>query len=323
MQCTPPKLPSQPPPKLPSRPPPLTINIYKTLPDASNADLPPRPLLTPTSLSPTGYQFPQIPPSPSKTPRGRKRTYSRSNDSVVVPLQHHLSPTKTKNAPHAAKEDGVVEVETAERAVKVRRTAPDSTVVDSRNVNNNATTVNRNHPSKNMTRLEMAQLKLQLIHDMLLRGTRTLTERVQGYLAELLHDNLACISVLTVWLVAKQVTNKTYNISWAIMHWGHKNGKLELMEYMLKERLYDFDMEQAFDEGLMTVKEVNDLMDCQSVLCRVLKELKKIKERKERKELEEAAEKEMTEQPKTDASVDHCTSDAGSADMDLSEGDSQ
>lgn len=237
MQCTPPKLPPQPRPKLPSRPPPLTINIYKTLPDASNADLPPRPLITPTSLSPTSYQFPQIPPSPSKTPRGRKRTYSRSNDSVVVPLQHHPSPTKTKNVPYAAKKDGVVEVETAERAVKVRRIAPESTVVDSRNVNNKETTGNHNRPSQNMTRLEMARLKLQLIHDMLLGGARTLTERVQDYLADLLHDNLTCISALTVWLVAKRVTNKTYNISYAIIHWGHRNGELELMEYMLKERL--------------------------------------------------------------------------------------
>lgn len=85
-------------------------------------------------------------------------------------------------------------------------------------------------------------------------------------------------------------------------------------------------MEKAFDEGLMTVKEVDDLMDCQTVLRRVLRELKERKEHKElkeRKELEEATEKKVAEQPKTNASVDSYASDTGSADMDLSEGDSQ
>ncbi|KAI0455560.1 hypothetical protein F5B21DRAFT_523308 [Xylaria acuta] len=321
MQCTPP-------PRLPSRPP-LTVGIYKTLPDASNAGLPPKPPITPTSLSPTGLQFPRatLTPSPNTASYGRKRTYSCSNGSVVVPLQHYPAQDCTKNAPYYGDScNGGGEGKTAERAIKVRRTTLNNTIVDSRNTSNNDTTGNYHQPSPgaivrqhppNMNRSEIARTKLQLIHDTLLRGGKTIATRDQDYLADQLHENIACISAPMMWLVAKQVTNKTYNLSYGIIHWAHNNGKLELMEYMLTNRLYTFDVEEAFDEGLMGTKEVVDLMDCQTVLRCVRMELKERKERMER------AQKETAEHPNTNASFDagHGESDTGSADMDLSEED--
>ncbi|RYC61238.1 hypothetical protein CHU98_g4970 [Xylaria longipes] len=312
-----------PPHKLPSRPP-LTVGIYKTLPDASNANLPLKPPITPTSLSPTSFRFPQplLTPSLNKTSRRQKRTYSQSNDNnVVVPLQQHPARDSTKIAPYSgAGYDGVGEGEAPERAVKVRKTTLNSTIADSHNNNNNGTTCNYNKPSPaamvhqqppNITR----PTKLQLIHDMLLQGAKTLTTSDQDYLTDQLHENLPCISALFMWLVAKQVTNKTHNLSYGVIHWAHNNKEHDLMEYMLTDRLYGFDMEEAFDEGLMGIKEVMDLMDCQMVLRCV---------RMERKERLEKAQKKMVEHTKTNASrdADHCESDLGSADMDLSEEDS-
>ncbi|KAI1752908.1 hypothetical protein F4782DRAFT_546202 [Xylaria castorea] len=314
-----------PPPQLPPRPP-LTVGIYKTLPDASNADLPPKPAITPTSLSPTSFQFPQVAvtSSSNKPLHGRKRKYSHSNDSIVVPLQYYPAQDGINNATyHSAGHEGVGEGETAERAVKVRRKSSNSTIVDRHKNSNDDATCEYHQPSlgmvmhqqfPDMTRSETPRVKLQLIHDMLLGGAETLTTRDQDYLVNRLHENLACISAMMMWLVAKQVTNKTYNLSYGIIHWAHNNSKLELMEYMLTDRLYAFDIEGAFDEGLMGIKEVMDLMDCQLVLRCV---------RMERKKRPEGAHKKSAERPETSSGLDadHCESDTGSADMDLSEED--
>ncbi|KAI0486613.1 hypothetical protein F4859DRAFT_526851 [Xylaria cf. heliscus] len=313
-------------PKPPARPP-LTVNVNtsQALPNAGKAALPPRPLITPTSLSPTGSQFPQLAsvpsPSPTQTPRKRKRTYSRSNDSVVVPLQHFPVQDSTKNTPsNGATCNSVGEGETAERATKVRRITINNNVPNNRNDGNNHATYNYHQPSTgtmmhqqapNMTGPEAARYKVQLIYDMVRGGATTLTTRVQTYLAQQLHENLECISAEMMWLVARQITNKTNSLSYGIIHWAHNHNNLELVEYMLESRLYNFHLEEAFDQGLMDVTEVEDLMDNQTVLHCV------------RKEREERAQKKATEHPNTKASVDadHCESDTGSADMDFSEED--
>ncbi|KAI1743457.1 hypothetical protein F4680DRAFT_444742 [Xylaria scruposa] len=284
--------------KLPPRPS-LTVGIYKTLPDASNADLPPKPPITPNtpnSLSPPRFRFPRaaLTPSPNKTSHYRKRKYSPT-DSIVVPLQHD---------------------ETAERAAKVRRTTLRGVTVNDHKESNNDVTSNRQLPSSGktihwqppgMTELMRPRIKLQLIHDTLLGGAKTITARDQEFLADQLHKDPACVSALMMWLVAKQVTNKTYNLSYEILHWAHNHNELELMEYILTDRLYAFDMEEAFEQGLMGTQEVVDLMDYQELLSRIRE-----------KRLE--AQKKLTGPSATSTSfdADHSESDTGSADMDLS-----
>lgn len=73
-------------------------------------------------------------------------------------------------------------------------------------------------------------------------------------------------------LIVTRVTNRAYQLSYRVMLWAYQNGESELLEHTLTNLLYYFDIAQAFDEGLMSVTEVSDLMDCQIVLDYILKE---------------------------------------------------
>ncbi|KAI0187744.1 hypothetical protein EV127DRAFT_498695 [Xylaria flabelliformis] len=294
------------PPKLPPRPS-MTVSIYKTLPDASNADLPPKPPITPNSLGPSRFQFPQaaLTPSPNKTTHHRKRKYSPPSDSIVVPLQYD---------------------ETAERAAKFHRTTLNRTTVNTHEDSNNYVTSNKRAPSssrfmhrqpQDITRPKTPQIRLQLIHDTLLGGAKSITTTDQEFLAEQLYNNPACISALMVWLVAEQVTKKTYNLSHGILHWARGNSEIELVEYILTDLLYAFDVEEAFEQGLMGIMEVTDLIEHQILLHNIQMEREKREKRLEK------AQKKLAEHSTTSASfdADHCESDTGSTDMDLSEED--
>ncbi|TRX91809.1 hypothetical protein FHL15_007362 [Xylaria flabelliformis] len=288
------------PPKLPPRPS-MIVSIYKTLPDASNADLPPKPPVTPNSLSPSRFQFPQaaLTSSPNKTTHYRKRKYSPPTDSIVVPLQYD---------------------ETAERSAKFHRTTLNRTTVNNHKDTNNYITSNKRAPSSSKTMNRQPQditgpktprIKLQLIHDTLLGGAKSITTRDQEFLAEQLHNSPACVSALMVWLVAEQVTKKTYNLSHGILHWARDNSEIELVEYILKDILYAFDVEEAFEQGLMGIMEVTDLIEHQILL------------HVEREKRLEKPQKKLAEHSATSASFDAdlCESDIGSTDMDLSEED--
>ncbi|KAI0545645.1 hypothetical protein F4679DRAFT_588250 [Xylaria curta] len=289
MQCTPS------PPKLPPRP--LTVGIYKTLPDASNADLPPKPPITPNSLSPTSSHLSRaaLTHSSNKSPRCRKRKYLQPADSFVVPLQHD---------------------ETAERAAKVHRTSLDRAIVHTHKDSNKNVTSSR-HPHSwgwtmhrrppDMTGFKTPLVKLQLIHDNLIRGAKTITRRDQEFLAVQLHINPTCVSTLMMWRVAKQITNKTCDLSRGILYWASDHNELELMEYILTDRLHTFDLEEAFEQGLMGIQEATDLMEYQILLPGIQKRLKE-------------KQKKLVEHSTTNASfdADHYESDVGSADMDLS-----
>ncbi|KAI0862371.1 hypothetical protein F4860DRAFT_513080 [Xylaria cubensis] len=294
------------PPKLPPRPS-MTISIYKTLPDASNADLPPKPPITSNSLSPSRFQFPQaaLTPSPNKTTHNRKRKYSPPSDSIVVPLQYD---------------------ETAERATKFHRTTLNRTTVNTHKDSNNKVTFTQRAPSSSrfmhrqppdITRPKTPQIKLQLIHDKLLAGAKTITTRDQEFLAEQLHNNPTCVSALMVRLVAEQVTEKTYNLSRGMLLWARGNSELELVEYILTDLLYTYDVEEAFEQGLMGIREVTDLIEHQILLHDI-----QVEREKREKHLEKA-QKKLAEHSTTSASfdADHCASDIGSTDMDLSEED--
>ncbi|TGJ80789.1 hypothetical protein E0Z10_g7971 [Xylaria hypoxylon] len=317
MQSTPP--PNLPPPMLPPRP----LPIYKTLPDASKASLPPKPLITPLGLSPTNFHFPRatlplspsvsLSPSPTPTPMqpnwGQKRKWLYSTDSVPVPLQTNPTPRSTGDVQFGGrKHDGAGECEAAERAVKARRMNPSSSN-SSHKTNQSPNGRNMYQEPKKISRLEALQIELHLIHNKLLGGATTLTARDQNFLKRQVDDNPAGISALMMNLIIKQVTNKTHNLSYGIMHWAHLRREPQLLEDLLMDRLYNFDVKEAFYEGLMSVREVSDLMDCQTVLQCV------------RNERTQQARREKVKYADIDVDEDQCESDTGSLDMDLSDDD--
>ncbi|KAJ2974275.1 hypothetical protein NUW58_g8710 [Xylaria curta] len=319
--------------QLPSRPS-LTVNTYKFLPDASKADLPPKPLITPTSLSPTQSLFPSaaIAPSPNKTPRGKKRTYSHYTDKFAVPLQTTLTRSNHTGVTYDGNKYHGIGDAVAEHVTKVRRVIPDNN--DSSNNSHHITNSTIHHGIKNtaqnnsnskdnylggnmmhrrppiLAKPKTARTKSQLIHDMLLGGARTLSAGDQEYLANQIKHNLTTVSPLMIHLVATTVTNKAHNLSYIITQWAHRNDELELVEYMLEDRLYNFDMEKAFDEGLMDISELSALIDFQTLLGCIRKDIE-----------ENARRRKAVEHTTAKASVceDHYESDTGSVDMDLSE----
>ncbi|KAI0532923.1 hypothetical protein GGR58DRAFT_522253 [Xylaria digitata] len=309
-----------PPPNLPPRP---SLAIYKTLPDASKADLPPKPPTTPTSLNPTTFHFPSAAltpspsPSPNRTSYGQKRTWSLSTDSVVVPLQITPTPVRTRNVhSNSGIYYNVGEFKAAGRAVKASRMNHGSFSSTSRNTKNNSNSVHNNHRYPNgrnthqglgkMCKLEAIKLELRLIHNKLLGGATTLAARDQDFLRRQMDDNPTSIPTLMMKLLINQVLNKTYDLLYGMMHWAHRRCENHLLEDLLTDRLHNFDVKEAFIEGLMSVHEVSDLMDCQIVLQCV---------RNER------AEHARKEQAKCDVGAYQYESDTGSLDMDLSDDD--
>ncbi|KAF2963395.1 hypothetical protein GQX73_g10179 [Xylaria multiplex] len=309
-----------PPPNLPPRP---SLAIYKTLPDASKADLPPKPPTTPTSLSPTTLHFPQAAltpsPSPKRTSYGQNRTWPRPIGSVVVSLQITPTLVRTKNVhSNGGISHSVGEFKAAGRIVKASRMNHGSFASTSRsNSNNNISNgIHHNHlyPNgrnmhqglKKMNKLEALQIELQLIHNKLLGGATALTAREQDFLRRQMDDNPTRIPTLMMKLLINQVLNKTYDLLYGMMHWADRRCEHHLLEDLLMDRLYNFDVEETFIEGLMSIREVSDLMDCQIVLQCV---------RNER------AEDVLKEQAKCDVGEDQYGSDTGSLDMDLSDDD--
>ncbi|KAI0526216.1 hypothetical protein F5B22DRAFT_641364 [Xylaria bambusicola] len=265
-----------PPLNLPSRPS-LAVNVYTTLPDASKAGLPPKPPITPNSPTSTKFSIPRLvlTPSPSpeskskKTHRGQKRTYSYSSDAIIVPLPATPIPDRARNSYlNGHKYDETNRHEHMEYPVKVRRTSLTATSVHTNNSNHRHQPGVKpiHHEARYISKLEEEQLKLRLIHNKLLGGATTLTVREQDYLRRQMNSDTMRISPLVMHLIIQQVANKTHELSNEIMNWSQKRHESQLLEDVLTDRLYNFDVEAAFDEGLMSPREVSDLVDCQIML---------------------------------------------------------
>ncbi|KAI3336952.1 hypothetical protein HD806DRAFT_542709 [Xylariaceae sp. AK1471] len=336
MDCTPPR-------KLPTRPPPLAITPYKALPNPSKATLPPKPPVTPTSMSPAKFHSPMVslatpPNTPQINSNGRPRKYSRANDGFRIPVQQTTptkikKTTKAKQMPVAGWKNNVV-VKQGEIAA-----VPAKFHMNSINTNYNNGNYNNNHynnnnsnykytynhnsgythnnmhmdnknmtqPPINISKEEATRTGLQGIHNKLLGGATTLTAGEQGFLRQQMNVNCTYLSPMMMRLAVEQVTNKSPDLSYAIAHWAHRKGDLRLVEDALTDRLFNFSIQSAFDEGLMSITEVSALMDCQMVLHHV---------RKERSE-KQMKEKEVAER-RADAAADKADSDTDSVDMDLS-----
>ncbi|KAK5627868.1 hypothetical protein RRF57_003583 [Xylaria bambusicola] len=263
-------------PKLPSRPP-LTVNVYTTLPDASKAGLPPKPPVTPTRPVSTKFRIPRTvltlsPESESKskkTHRGQKRTYPYPSDAIIVPLQTTSTPDRVRNSYlNGHKYDAISQYEPMEYPVKVRRTSLTAASVHGNTPSHHLQPAVKpiHQDTKYMSKLEEEQLELRLIHNKLLGGATTLTARDQDYLRRQMNSDTTRISPLVVHLIIQQVANKTHELSNEIMEWSQKRHEKQLLKDTLTDRLYNFDVEAAFDEGLMSLREVSSLMDCQIML---------------------------------------------------------
>ncbi|KAI0099623.1 hypothetical protein GGR51DRAFT_576220 [Nemania sp. FL0031] len=255
---------------------PLAVKTYKTLPDASKAGLPPKPLVTPTKSSTSQFHSPGTPamPSPKRTPRSQKRTFSSSIQSVMVPWRTYpiiigkgIKSTTTSGVSHNIIDKGnakvEVEVESADRPAKIRRMSP-------RGNRSDDTNEVHQQPSGNSipqtTESDAVRIEVQLIQNKLLGGATALSEGDQDYLRHQIDQESPYISPQVMRLLAMRVTNRNSSLSYNIMFWAHKKGEMKLLEYTLVDLLYFFDMNEAFDQGLMSVSEVSNLMDCQTVL---------------------------------------------------------
>ena len=266
-----------PPPKLPSRPS-LTVSVYTTLPDASKADLPPKPPTTPTTPTFSQLRNPRgvLTPSPSPEPRskkahrGQKRTYPYSSDAIVVPLQTTQTLKRPRDVPiNSHKYDDAGEYKSIERPAKrvCPPSFPTTGVYGTMITQDEPMDGKINHQAFEYTsKPDEAQLELRLIHNKLLGGATALTAQVHYYLRRRMTTNVMKLSPLLVHLIIEQVVNKTHELSYAIMDWAHKRHEKQLLEDVLTDRLYKFDVEAAFNEGLMSIREVSNLMDCQIVL---------------------------------------------------------
>ncbi|KAI1164097.1 hypothetical protein F5B18DRAFT_671578 [Nemania serpens] len=290
--------------------PSLTIKIYKTLPDASKADLPPKPPvapITPTSPSPSSFHPPGVllTSTSNTTTQSRKRTYSNFSNSTFVPLQPPPFTDSVSNAPSKkVKYNGMQQGGLASKTCWVNPAS-------SNNKTNNhkqrvgSGNVHYQRPPR-VTKAQAVRVGLQLIHNKLLVGATTLTKKDQHYLAHQIDENPLSIPGMMMKLIAMQVTNKTHDLAGRMMSWATRNQEPELLEKQIVDLLYHFDADEALDEGLMDIKQVDDLMDIQTMLATV------------RSKFDSNA---QTEKNAHSGDVDgnKCESDSGSTDMELEE----
>ncbi|KAI1426110.1 hypothetical protein F5Y12DRAFT_794843 [Xylaria sp. FL1777] len=304
-----------PPLNLPPRPI-MAVQTYKTLPDASKAGLPPKPV-TPTSFSSTTFPYPRgiLTPDPSPEAKAiyrcQKRKYSHSDDSINFPLQTTPTPKRTRyNDLNGHSYHSIDKGEVTGHATKTGPTSPNNAGTRNRTYDYhkawNIRTMHKEIPY--MSKQEQTLFDIRRLHNKLLGGATTITKKDQSFLGRQIGSNPANISGLMMKLIIKRVTNKTPDLSYAIMNWANMKGENQLLEDVLVDWLYNFDMEEAFHEGLMSVQEVSNLMDCQTVLeCIRNKPTKKAREAK---------------REYANTSVDaQYESDAGSLSMDLSDAD--
>ncbi|KAI0971108.1 hypothetical protein F4678DRAFT_461652 [Xylaria arbuscula] len=311
-----------PPPRLPPRPM-LAVSIYKTLPDASKADLPPKPVTTPTSSSPTMFRFPRTALTPETSPEaqkrfcGQKRKYPYSDDNnhypVLLPTTSTPKRSRYTYKYHDGRSyDGIGDRKEAERFTDIQQAIPTNTGPYNPIYNYHQTSsVKPTHQGVQYARKQdPTLLEVQLIHNKLLGGATSLTKKDQSFLQHQMNNNPVKIPALMVRLIIKQVTNKTSGLSYGIMHWANRKNEPGLLEEVLTDWLYNFDVDEAFDEGLMSIQEAANLMDCQIVLECI------------RRDRMERARDEKTEcecvYPDADTPYD---SDARSQSMDLSDTD--
>ncbi|KAI1313498.1 hypothetical protein F5Y03DRAFT_389796 [Xylaria venustula] len=267
-----------PPPKLPPRPM-VAVSTYKTLPDASKADLPPKPATTPKSLSPTMLHFPRAALTPETSPEsqrrfyGQKRKYPYSDDNNHYPVLLPTTPTPkriryTYNYHHGRNYDGIDDIKEAKHFTNIQQATPTNTGPHGGIYSHHQTlSVKPTYQGVHYSRkYEPKLLEIQLIHDKLLGGATSLTKKEQNFLQYQMNNNPVKISALMVTLIVKQVTNKTSGLSYGIMHWANRKNEPGLLEEVLTDWLYNFDVDEAFNEGLMSVQEASNLMDCQIVL---------------------------------------------------------
>ncbi|KAI1169546.1 hypothetical protein F4777DRAFT_584807 [Nemania sp. FL0916] len=286
--------------------------IYKILPDASRANLPPRPVnrpprhtTPPPTPGPSVFRSPGVflTPSPTPSPKkishdqkatlGQKRKYSQANDSVVAQFKSPFLPQKPK-APARYQNnrcDGPGEMSSTERPAKIQRTdnnstidrkakhqqPPDGTTIPQEHpiIPQARPTVPQAHPTISqehlsvLAKIDTDKAVFRLIQDKLLAGATTLTARNQETLRRHVEEDLPHVSPLILGLIGNRVMNKTHKLSYAIVRWAQRNGRADLLENMLIHLLYDLDPLDLFNERLMDMDEMLDLMDCQDLLNKI------------------------------------------------------
>ncbi|KAI2630587.1 hypothetical protein GGS21DRAFT_209238 [Xylaria nigripes] len=117
----------------------------------------------------------------------------------------------------------------------------------------------QNRPSESAAQL--TQRELDKLHQQLVNGKTRLTPWDQKYIVSHLESNIVSISSYMMSLVVTQITNKTGYLSRAITRWALRKQHDELLKEAATNELFNFDAEEAFKEGLMSVEEVSELMD--------------------------------------------------------------
>lgn len=134
-----------------------------------------------------------------------------------------------------------------------------------------------------------------------------LTRQDQYYLFRRWKENPSSVPDLMMKLIAEDVTNKTHDLTAIAVIWGIRHNKPKLVASTIENLLYNFDVEEAFKEGLMDVSELEDLMDYQNGLAAVYSTFFN----------DVGKEKKDAHNSKVDG--DNRESDAGSTDMELGE----
>ncbi|KAI0405670.1 hypothetical protein F4802DRAFT_596939 [Xylaria palmicola] len=262
-----------PPPKPPSWPF-LTVQTNKRLPDASNPSFLDWRPITPISGSPTKSRFSEI-ESTHLIPKSQKHIFAGIDDSASVGLVTTPIESDNNNAPLSDNRnyDSSVAEETGHIVNPGQIDLDyDSDGDDTYNINAFIDIRATNRLPLTTTKFYMTATSPELILGKLLEGAKTLTQRDQQYILRTLKESPQTIPVTLLRLAAKNVVNNKPTLLGAIMNRAQRIKDLEL-EKLLADKANNFDMESAFNEGLMGLDQLDALMDYQIELDRVRKKL--------------------------------------------------
>ncbi|KAI8625661.1 hypothetical protein F5Y19DRAFT_262579 [Xylariaceae sp. FL1651] len=227
-----------------NQPPPRrhTAGRYRTLHDASRANLPPRPPTTPNWLLPrtTAYMIP-----PNQIAQHPPPKYRRGRNSARHPVYTPVQLTLSKDLSTFSGRNSYNE----EKIGTKRARAPEAQSSTSSMAQALDDIVYRAH------------IGVQRLYGKLLAGATTLTAQEQQDLYEYIDFNSPRLPKVME-LVVQQVPKKTKSLSAKVMLWAQKNGEFKLLEDETANRLFIFDLEEAIEEPLMSSDEVSELMEC-------------------------------------------------------------
>ncbi|KAI1828215.1 hypothetical protein F4861DRAFT_171596 [Xylaria intraflava] len=143
--------------------------------------------------------------------------------------------------------------------------------VNNNSANNNSSRNNDNSKHSGPNKAPQAPQKqssdalirreLCTIRKKVVAGKTTLTAWDQKYVTCYLKKDLDGVTSWMIGPISKKITNKADYLTQEIARWAQRNGHSDLLEGAIAEALFNFDVEAAFDEALMSISEVSELMD--------------------------------------------------------------